>query len=55
MGVLSGLPGSNDPLISTFAFCKDVVGYDLEGFFVRNADRLREQVVRILDTLLEPS
>ena len=55
MGVLAGVPNSEDPLTSTFAFCKQVVGYDLERFFARNTVRLREQVVGILDTLLEPS
>lgn len=55
MGVLAGAPNSEDPLTSTFAFFRHVVGYDLEGFFARNATQLREQVVSILDALLEPS
>lgn len=55
MGVLAGLPNSDDPFLSTFAFCKEVVGYDLEEFFVRNAPVLREQVITILKKLLRPS
>lgn len=43
-----------DPLTSTFAFMKDVVGYDLAGFFERNADELRAGVNEILTELLEP-
>lgn len=54
MGVLAGVPNSEDPLTSTFAFCRQVVGYDLESFFC-NAAQLREQVVGILEALLEPS
>lgn len=35
MGVLAGVPNSEDPLTSTFAFCRQVVGYDLESFFLQ--------------------
>lgn len=54
-GVLAGSPSSTDPLVSTFAFCKEVMEYDLESFFVRNAAHLREQVISVLEALLEPA
>jgi hypothetical protein len=37
---------------STYAFCKSVVGFDAAAFFERNASRLREEVIRTLETLL---
>lgn len=50
--VITGVIGRNDPLISTYDFMRDVVGYDLAGFFERNAETLREEVRTILGTLL---
>lgn len=44
----------NDPLVSTFAFCKQVVGYDLAGFFVRNSDFLQAEIKQIVEQLLAP-
>jgi hypothetical protein len=55
MGVLSGMANSEDSLASVFAFSREVLGYDLEGFFARNAGQLRSEVVAILEALLEPS
>lgn len=55
IGVLAGNSSSQDPLVSTFAFCKHVVGYDLKNFFERNTVKLREEVIGILNALLEPS
>lgn len=49
--VLTGSIGSDSPLISTYAFVKDVVGYDLAAFFQRNAELLRTEVAKVLEAL----
>jgi hypothetical protein len=40
--------------ISTYAFCDEVVGYDLADFFNRNQGSLRTEVEAVLQTLLQP-
>ena len=35
-----------------YNFLREVVGYDLAGFFARNSDRLREEVMAVLHALL---
>ena len=52
--VLTGVVGHDDPLVSTSDFMRDVVGYDLAGFFERNAETLRAEVDEILRVLLAP-
>lgn len=52
--VLVGTVGSNDPLTSTYDFMREIVGYDLAGFFERNSVRLREEVDAVLRDLLAP-
>ena len=52
-GVLSGSIDTDDPHYSTYAFCNQVIGYDLGQFFERNSERLRREVVGIVNTLLE--
>ena len=52
-GVLSGAIDSDDPYYSTYAFCHQVIGYDLGQFFRRNSDYFRREVAEIVDTLLE--
>ncbi len=37
---------------STYAFCRDVVGYDLAAFFDRNSPRIKGEVEKILNALL---
>ena len=37
---------------STYVFCRDVVGYDLAGFFKRNSKEIRSQLNVILKALL---
>lgn len=37
---------------STYAFCRDVVGYDLAAFFERNSPRLKAEMEQILQALL---
>ena len=52
--VLTGLEGIDDPLLSTYDFMKEVVGYDLAAFFKRNSETLRVEIDVILKGLLEP-
>jgi len=40
------------PFDSTYVFMRDIVGYDLGGFFERNADQLRAIIHLILRSLL---
>jgi len=49
--VLRGYLG-NDALTSTFAFMREVVGYDLASFFDRNAATIREFTHSVLESLL---
>lgn len=39
-------------LNSSYTFCKDVLGYDLAGFFQRNSAVLKEQIEAVLRKLL---
>jgi hypothetical protein len=50
--ILTGSLVDSSPLVSTYAFMREVVGYDLAGFFKRNTRSLREEVARVLETLL---
>lgn len=52
MLVLIGNDGPAD--VSTFRFFRDVVGYDVAGFFERNSPKLRKEVANILEGLLTP-
>jgi len=45
---------STSPHVSTYAFFKDVIGYDLAGFFNRNSEVLRAKVGEVLQALLAP-
>ena len=51
--VITGTHGNDDPLTSTYDFMREIVGYDLAGFFERNAERLQSEVARVLRTLLD--
>lgn len=42
------------PTISIYSFCKDVLDYDLAGFFERNSARLKMTVSEIMKALLSP-
>jgi len=53
MLVLTGVP-DGDSTISTFAFFKDVVGYDLASFFERNSGNLKREVRAVIKGLLTP-
>ena len=48
------ITSATDPLISTYDFMRDVVGYDLAAFFERNSVRLRGEIDAILAALLAP-
>ncbi len=52
--VVTGTTSAPDPLISTYDFMRDVIGYDLAAFFRRNSSTLRKEVDAILQTLLAP-
>ena len=45
---------STSPLHSTYAFIKNIIGYDLAEFFERNSATLRKTIASILRTLLTP-
>jgi len=53
MLVLTGVI-DEDPTISTFAFFKQVVQFDLAGFFERNTERFQVEIKQITEQLLSP-
>ncbi|MBI5910196.1 MAG: hypothetical protein HY848_09620 [Betaproteobacteria bacterium] len=52
--VVTGIVGAKDPLISTYDFMKEVVGYDLAAFFKRNSKTFRAEIDSVLNALLAP-
>jgi len=44
---------TDSPLTSTYAFSKDILGYDLADFFARNAAILRSAIADVLRSLLQ--
>lgn len=50
--IVTGILGANDPLLSTYDFMKDVVGYDLATFFERNKEKIRTEIDKVLRSLL---
>lgn len=40
-------------LQSSYVFCRDVLGYDLAGFFNRNSNRIKAELEQVLATLLK--
>lgn len=52
--VVTGLIGLDDPLMSTYDFMREVVGYDLAAFFQRNSQTLRTEIDAVLKALLAP-
>jgi hypothetical protein len=52
--VVTGIIGLDDPLISTYDFMRDVVGFDLAAFFERNRQTLRTEIDVVLKALLAP-
>lgn len=52
--ILIGSTGLNNPLISTYDFIRDVIGYDLAAFFQRNSGILQTELDKVLQALLAP-
>ncbi len=52
--ILTGSIGEPSVLRSTYAFMRDVIGFDLAQFFMRNRDTLRSEVDKVLRALLSP-
>ena len=52
--VVTGIEGVRDPLISTYDFIRDVIGYDLGVFLGRNSKKLRAEIDAVLKALLAP-
>jgi len=50
--VLTGIEGAKNPLISTYDFMREIVGYDLAAFFQRNSQTLKTEIDNILKALL---
>lgn len=44
---------ATDPMTSTFAFAKDIMGYDLAGLLKKNSTRLHKETEAILSEVLE--
>jgi len=43
---------TGSPLESTYSFAREVLGYDLAGFFNRNSVRIRTEVEIVIEALL---
>jgi hypothetical protein len=52
--VITGIEGTNNSLLSTYDFMREVVGYDLAAFFQRNSQLLRAEIDIVLSALLAP-
>lgn len=50
--VITGVVGENNPLVSTYDFMRDVVGYDLAAFFKRNSKVIQREINDVLKSLL---
>lgn len=51
--LLTGTDGGT-PTDSSYAFCRDILGYDLAGFFQRNSARFKAELEKVLMALLKP-
>lgn len=54
MLVITGIL-SDDDVANTYGFFKNIVGFQLDEFFRRNTDAMRERCQRVLTALLTPS
>lgn len=54
MLVLTGTP-SSDPTVSTFAFFREVVGYNLDDFFRRSSPAVKKVMHELIGKLLAPT
>lgn len=50
--ILTGSLSNCSTTRSTYAFVRDVVGFDLAAFFTRNSNKLKTEVEQILQALL---
>lgn len=50
--LLTGTIGDASPHDSIYAFMRDVIGYDLAGFFTRNTAALKKEIRIVLESLL---
>lgn len=50
-GILTGIDEPNEHL-SIFAFFREIIGYDLAGFFMRNSDKIKKDIHSVLSALL---
>jgi hypothetical protein len=53
--ILTGTIGARDAQESTYDFAREILGYDLAGFFERNSRTIRREVDEVLRRLLSPS
>ena len=53
--VLTGSVDTDNVYTSTYAFCSQVLGYDLAAFFERNSGELRREVESVVSTVLGTS
>ena len=51
---MTGIVDMNDPLLSTYGFMREVVGYDLAAFFARDSALLQAAIDAVLNALLAP-
>lgn len=51
-GVIAGYV-SDDPQVSLFAFCKEILGYNLAAFFQNNSDKFKSEIHSVLKILLD--
>lgn len=52
--LLTGSVATASAIRSTYAFVRDVIGFELAGFFERNANALQAEVTSVLHALLSP-
>lgn len=45
---------SSDSTVSTFAFFREVIGYDLDGFFRRSSQNIKNVIHSLVEKLLSP-
>lgn len=45
---------NDDPTISTYAFCEQILNYSLEDFFRDNSSFIKEEINKVLMSLLNP-
>ena len=51
-GIITGI-NFNNSHASLFAFCKEILGYDLAAFFKNNSEKFKQEINSILKTLLD--